>query len=111
MIKQTVILLTLTWLAVPAFAQQPDGKKLFQENCAICHGDHAQGKIGPKLVGDSSKWSNRLFERGVLHGIDDENKKLKPPMPVWQNSSFKSDAGQPPSKQEVDAIHHYLQTL
>ena len=42
--------------SVPALytAQQAtDGKTVFSQNCAICHGHALQGKIGPALVGQN----------------------------------------------------------
>jgi hypothetical protein len=67
--------------------------------------------VGPKLAGVASAWPQAKFERAVLQGINSDGKPLKPPMPVWQNSSFSSDGGHAPSKQEVGAIYAYLQTL
>jgi len=29
------------------------GQTVFQQNCASCHGQHAEGGIGPKLSGDT----------------------------------------------------------
>ncbi|AAQ60531.1 MULTISPECIES: c-type cytochrome [Chromobacterium] len=92
-------------------AAASDGKALYQQNCAVCHGAHAQGKTGPRLAGDASKWRKQLFERAVLEGVDDEGKALKAPMPHWGNSSLKEDHGKPPTKEEVDAIQAYLKTL
>src|SRR5262249_9741184 len=41
-------------LANGAKAAEPP--KVFAENCAVCHGDHAEGgPIGPSLIGVSSK--------------------------------------------------------
>ncbi|MBK8170691.1 MAG: c-type cytochrome [Sandaracinaceae bacterium] len=28
------------------------GSRLFAQNCVVCHGDHAEGKIGPNLTDD-----------------------------------------------------------
>jgi mono/diheme cytochrome c family protein len=89
----------------------PNGQDLFQQNCAVCHGDRAQGKIGPKLAGDSSKWSPELFVRAVLKGVDDEGKPLKAPMPHWSQSSLKEDSGKPPTPEEIIAIQHYIRSL
>ena len=41
------------------------GKKLFEDNCVKCHGDHAQGneeKFYPRLEGQHYKYMLRQFE-------------------------------------------------
>lgn len=45
--------LTLLLLCAAAlvFAQAPDGKQLFERNCAACHGENAKGGRGPDLTG------------------------------------------------------------
>jgi mono/diheme cytochrome c family protein len=109
--KQSFLMVAMLFLSMSAVAAPPDGKALFQENCATCHGQSGQGGVGPKLVGDASEWKTKLFERAVLSGIDDEGKALKPPMPHWKDASFKSDKGAAPGTAEVDAIQRYLRTL
>ncbi|TDR77882.1 c-type cytochrome [Paludibacterium purpuratum] len=105
------LLFCLAMLASAASQAMPNGEDLYQQNCAVCHGDKAQGKVGPKLAGDSSKWSKKLFERAVLKGIDDGGKPLKSPMPHWNKSSLKEDNGQPPTTEEIDAIQQYIRKL
>lgn len=76
------------------------------------NGNGGPGMMGlkaPKLVGDASTWDPKLFERAVLQGIDDEGKPLNMVMPHWGSSSFRTDSGKPPSKEEIDAIQRYLQ--
>jgi hypothetical protein len=68
-----------------------------------------KGVQAPKLVGDASTWKPELFERAVLQGIDDEGEPLSRVMPHWGSSSFRTDHGNPPTKEEIDAIQHYLQ--
>ncbi|PKH39694.1 hypothetical protein BI292_01380 [Pseudomonas sp. 43NM1] len=72
-------------------------------------GSQMMGLKAPKLVGDASAWEPELFERAVLQGIDDEGQPLNKVMPHWGSSSFRSDHGTAPTKEEVDAIQHYLQ--
>jgi len=102
----------LTFIALltcsSAMASPPDGEKLFQDNCIVCHGPRGTGGSAPKLAGDASEWKSKVFERAVLSGIDDHGKPLKAPMPHWASDSFKSDNGVKPSKLEIDAIQKYL---
>ena len=46
-------ILTITVISVGMMWASPlsEGKKLFQNNCASCHGTKAQGKVGPALNG------------------------------------------------------------
>src|ERR1039457_6305881 len=70
--KHSFIAAAALLMSLPAMAASPNGKALFQENCATCHGPSGQGGVGPKLVGDASHWKTKVFERAVLNGVDDE---------------------------------------
>ncbi|MGV8917059.1 MAG: c-type cytochrome [Pseudomonas sp.] len=72
-------------------------------------GPGMMGLKAPKLVGDASTWEPQLFERAVLQGIDDKGEPLNRVMPHWGSSSFRSGHGNPPTKEQVDAIQRYLQ--
>lgn len=72
-------------------------------------GSGMMGLQAPKLVGDASAWKPELFQRAVLEGIDDEGHPLSRVMPHWGSSSFRTDHGKPPTREEIDAIQHYLQ--
>lgn len=113
--KLLVIAIGSLLVALSASAAGLDGKTLYQENCASCHGANAKGGTGevkgPKLAGDASKWSLKLFQRAVLTGVDEKGEALKAPMPHWKDASFQSDKGKAPTKTEVAAIHRYLRTL
>ncbi|WP_174874868.1 c-type cytochrome [Vogesella oryzae] len=109
--KLVIVMLGLCcYSALASAGDNSKGKELFQTNCAACHGEHGEGKHGvaPRLAGDASRWSLKLFERAVLSGVDDNGRKLKLMMPHWQNGSFKGDNGNAPSKEEIAAIHQYL---
>jgi mono/diheme cytochrome c family protein len=63
--KCAFIAVTMLWLCASVVAAPPDGKALYQENCASCHGQNAKGDTGSKLVGDAREWQTKLFERGL----------------------------------------------
>jgi mono/diheme cytochrome c family protein len=42
---------TTTAAAPTTTVATPAGKAVFAERCAVCHGDHGQGGVGPALVG------------------------------------------------------------
>ena len=94
-----------------AFSAPLNGKILYSQNCASCHGTEGNGGSAPKLAGDASKWNSKTFERAVLSGVDDKNRALKSPMPHWKDGSFVSDKGKAPSRVEVASIHRYLKTI
>ncbi len=106
--KVAMLIAALCCCSTVALAADSQGKALFMQNCAACHGAHGEGATGPRLAGDASKWSARLFERAVLAGIDDRGRPLKLAMPHWQQGSFNGDQGQAPSKAEIAAIQQYL---
>jgi cytochrome c5 len=45
--------------ASPAAAGKPDGKKIFEANCAACHGT---GIAGAPKVGDKAAWAPRIAQ-------------------------------------------------
>ena len=108
-----IILLAFATAIIPlqVFATKLEGKTIFQENCVSCHGDKGQGGSGPKLAGDASKWSRKLFQRAVLSGVDDNGKALKSPMPHWKEVGFHNAQGKPPSLAEINAIQDYLRKI
>jgi mono/diheme cytochrome c family protein len=108
-----IILLALVSALIPlqVFAAKLDGKSIYQENCISCHGDNAKGGSAPKLTGDASKWSRKLFQRAVLSGIDDNGKPLKSPMPHWKEVGFHNAPGKAPSLAEINAIQDYLRKI
>lgn len=115
--KKCLLALTLSALSAMAGATTTtlDGKTLFQNNCASCHGETGKGGTdavkGPPLVGDATKWTNKQFVRAVLEGKDDAGKALESAMPHWKDASFKSDKGAKPPMAEVVAILKYLRTV
>ena len=54
------------------------GRKLFSSNCASCHGNNAEGKIGPCLT--DSEWKFGSEDKNILETI----RKGRPGgMPAW----------------------------
>lgn len=69
------------------------GASLFALNCAACHGEEANGRVGPSLRGVSSRRSERFIIQQVTSGNT-------PPMPQFQ-----------PDPQEMADLISYLNTL
>ena len=93
------------------------GKQLYTDNCALCHGDKAQGmKLkgqpveGKKLAGDAAYWEFPVFKKAVLEAVDDQGKKLKV-MPVFGKTGLIKPKGQKPTDADLQNIQAYLKTL
>ncbi len=69
------------------------GASLFALNCAACHGEEADGRVGPSLRGISRRRSDRFIIQQVTSG-------RTPPMPQFQ-----------PDPQEMADLLSYLKTL
>lgn len=69
------------------------GHAIFQMNCAGCHGLHANGRVGPSLLGVSERRSQARLIHQVVSG-------QTPPMP-----KFKA------SPQEMADLLSYLERL
>lgn len=51
-----------------AFGQAQDGAQLYQQHCAVCHGDEGQGTVGPPFAGNAALADANLVVRQVLYG-------------------------------------------
>jgi len=69
------------------------GKAIFLMNCAGCHGEAADGRVGPSLQGVSDRKSRVAIIQQVISG-------QTPPMPQFQ-----------PSTQEMADLLSYLEKL
>ena len=79
--------------AISAFADAPDGAKLFASNCSSCHGSKGQGTTGlaPALKGDAFVISGKLedLEATIQNGRSGDQKHFKDfpvAMPAWHLS-------------------------
>lgn len=85
-------------------AQDPDpvqielGARLFMENCAVCHGDNGQGRVGATLA---KNWPSIRPDLTIRTTI--ENGISGSPMPAWGQVN-----GGPLSAAEVDALVAYI---
>ena len=74
------------------------GAILFAENCAVCHGDDGQGRVGATLAKDWPSIRPDLRMRAVIaNGIPGSA------MPPWSNGS-----GGPLDEMEIDALAAYI---
>ena len=87
---------------VPGATGNPtNGKVLFIENCAMCHGEDGQGRSGASLdKGFASIDPQQFVRAAVAQGIDNTA------MPAWSQSF-----GGPLAEREIDDISAYIITL
>jgi mono/diheme cytochrome c family protein len=86
------------------------GKKLYVDNCQICHGKEGEGDKGKKLAGDAAYWDFSIFKRTVMEGIDDEGKQMKL-MPVYGKTGLIEPKGSIPTDTDLQNIQAYLKTF
>jgi mono/diheme cytochrome c family protein len=98
-----VFITTLTLFAT-ASAQGGDvtrGKKLYDQDCAVCHGDRAQGRVGATLAKDFPGIRvDALLKEIISNGVQGSV------MPAWAKSK-----GGPLSDAEIDDIVAYIRSL
>lgn len=100
-----LVILTAVFIALPAAAQEGNddellqqGAQVFAENCAVCHGEDGQGRIGATLA---KNWPSirpdlrvkDTVERGIPGTL----------MPAW-GAAY----GGPLTEQEIDAVTAYI---
>ncbi len=75
-----------------------EGAKIFAQRCTTCHGDHAQGNIGPNLTDDYWIHGGRLtdIDRTITQGVPDKG------MPTW---------GQTMKPEEIVEVVAYVRSL
>lgn len=107
-LKLFVFLLSLALSALgifaTAYAQGGDvsrGKRLYDQNCAVCHGDRAQGRVGPRLSKDFPGIRVDLFLKSTIsNGVEGSV------MPAWSK-----ERGGPLTDTEIDDIVAFIQSL
>ena len=100
----TVALVTFGIFAT-AYAQSGGdatrGAQLFAQNCAVCHGDRAQGRIGATLRKD---WPginvNALLKETISNGVSGSV------MPAWSNAK-----GGPLTDAQINDLVAFIQSL
>jgi cytochrome c oxidase cbb3-type subunit 3 len=56
------------------------GQAIFKQTCSACHGDHAEGKVGPNLTDDYWLHGNKINDlfKTIKYGV------LAKGMPTWE---------------------------
>lgn len=93
--------------SIRSFAQEEEnleqielGAQLFAENCAVCHGEDGQGRIGARLAKDwPSIRPDLQVKDTIMRGIPGTL------MPAWAQVN-----GGPLSDEEIDALVYYILT-
>ncbi|MEO2076675.1 MAG: cytochrome c [Bacillus sp. (in: firmicutes)] len=67
----TLLILT-TGCSSESSSSAKDGKTIYKDNCAACHGDQLQGAVGPSIANMKSKYS----EDEVLKIINEGTTKM-----------------------------------
>ena len=107
--------------AAPSFAADASaGADLYNDNCAICHGNKGEGydqKVVPdgavrikKLAGDSAYWDFAVFKKAVLEGKDDHDRPMRV-MPVFGKVGLYEPPGQMLTDADLQNIQAYMQTF
>lgn len=78
-----------------------NGANIFLQNCAVCHGERGEGRIGAELSLDLSSVRPDLLVRSVIsNGVEDTA------MPAWSQAN-----GGPLTEAEIDDAAAYVLTL
>lgn len=120
LVLSVVCLGFVTGVQSASAANPQAGADLFNDNCAICHGNKGQGypqEVVPngavrikKLAGDSAYWDFAVFKTAVLEGKDDEGRSMKV-MPVFGKTGLVEPAGQKLTDDDLHNIQAYMQTF
>ncbi len=99
-----VIVLLLALEATRTQAQSIDeekygqGARLYQENCAVCHGQNGEGRVGATLAQDwPSIRPSAAVETVIRQGVEGSV------MPAWSQ-----EAGGPFNDEQIDALVYFI---
>lgn len=67
-----------------------EGQNLFESTCSGCHGEEAQGGVGPKLAGKLQKWTFAGFKKTLKENVTPDKRTLKPPLMKFNLSDQES---------------------
>ncbi|MDE3090197.1 MAG: c-type cytochrome [Chloroflexota bacterium] len=98
------LVLTTIGIFATAYAQGGDaahGAQLFAQNCAVCHGDRAQGRVGATLAKDFPGIRvDSLLKEIISNGVQGSV------MPAWSKAK-----GGPMSDADVDDLVAFIRSL
>lgn len=117
----TAAALVLVASAMPSFAQDAAaGKDLYNDNCAICHGNKGEGyakEVVPdgavrikQLAGDAAYWDFAVFKTAVVDGKDDKDRAMRM-MPAFAKTGLYEPPGQMLTDDDLANIQAYMQTF
>lgn len=98
------MMLTTAGIFASVYAQGGDatrGKPVFDKNCAVCHGDRGQGRVGATLTKDFPAIRvDALLKDIISNGVSGSV------MPAWSKAK-----GGPLSDAEIDDVSAYVRSL
>ena len=83
---------------VPAAGDATNGATIFAANCAVCHGDMGEGRIGATLA---KSWAGVRVDLGIRNSI--ANGVPNAAMPAWSQAN-----GGPLSEDEINDLVSYI---
>lgn len=98
------VMLTTMGIFANAYAQGGDvsrGKQLFQDNCAVCHGANAEGRVGARLAKDFPGIRvDALLQETISNGVQGSV------MPAWSQAK-----GGPLNDQQIGDLVAFIRSL
>lgn len=82
------------------------GKAIYLQNCAGCHGRAVEGGIAPSIRAAGQATLGQL-KQSLLHGKGLDGRALRPTMPRFVGG-FRPNLGKPPTDQELQSLKLFL---